>query len=127
MKNEKQILKEIDDLDKSAKILKAAVTNNNKELSNINSKKIALRQQIENLKITELTVADHAFVRYLERVEGIDLNAIRSKILSNELKKTFKDLGLRNAKITIDNFVIVINDCNVVTVINKNLPEQDNQ
>lgn len=41
----------------------------------------------------ELIVSDHSLIRYLERVKGIDVEALREEIVSDEMRTLYKSLG----------------------------------
>lgn len=63
---------------------------------NINKTNQALGQlkaQIENLKASnkDTTVCEHATLRYIERVLGIDLNEINLKILPDKQREIIKN------------------------------------
>ena len=75
-----------------------------------------LKDKIESLeKPKELRVTEHAILRYLERVNKIDLKEIEKAILTPELIKMTEVLG-KNGKFPINDFNIVIRDGSVVTV-----------
>ena len=75
-----------------------------------------LKDKIEALeKPKELRVTEHAILRYLERVNKIDLKEIEKAILTPELIKMTEVLG-KNGKFPINDFNIVIRDGSVVTV-----------
>ena len=81
----------------------------------VNSEK-QLKDKIEALqKPKELRVTEHAILRYLERVNKIDLKEIEKAILTPELIKMTEVLG-KNGKFPINDFNIVIRDGSVVTV-----------
>ena len=81
----------------------------------VNSEK-QLKDKIEALqKPKELRVTEHAILRYLERVNKIDLKEIEKAILTPELIEMTEVLG-KNGKFPINNFSIVIRDGSVVTV-----------
>ena len=87
-----------------------------KELSENKLKIKKIQQKINTLTdITnqELTISEHALLRYCERVLNIDIEDIKSKIITEELKKLIKQLGstgiypLNNCKLKIINNTIV--------------------
>lgn len=78
-----------------------------KDLSDVKGK-------IEKLSQKELIISEHAFLRYLERVEGINLEEIQAKILTKELMMKYKTLG--NGTFPIGDFKIVIRNNTVVTI-----------
>jgi hypothetical protein len=60
-------------------------------------------------------VTDHALVRYMERVLGLDLSAIRAEILSE--RNVALALRLRNCRIPVGNWSdLVVVDARIVTV-----------
>lgn len=61
-------------------------------------------------------VSDHAVVRYLERIEGVDIEAIKKKILPEHMVKMTKALG--NGYYPVgDTHKIRVKDGIVVTVL----------
>lgn len=61
-------------------------------------------------------ITDHAIVRYLERHKGIDMNAIRSEILTETTTAYIQQLG--DGKYPIgDGRRLVVKNKTVVTVI----------
>ena len=64
----------------------------------ISSKKQVLnqiKQKINNLSINngDITVSEHAIIRYFERVLGIDVDKIAETILPEEEAELIRDLG----------------------------------
>lgn len=57
-------------------------------------------------------VTDHAVIRYLERVKGVDIDVVRAEI--SELVETARDLGASGA--VVAGWSYKIKDGNVVTV-----------
>lgn len=81
----------------------------------VNSEK-QLKGKIEALqKPKGLRVTEHAILRYLERVNKINLKEIEKAILTPELVKMTEVLGT-NGKFPVSDFNIVIRDGSVVTV-----------
>ena len=71
-----------------------------------------------NKKIKEgnkIIVSEHAMLRYIERVLGIDLKEIERRILTDEVKEQYKIVG--NGRFPInDEFRALIRDNVVVTI-----------
>lgn len=65
----------------------------------------------------EPVVSEHALLRYLERVKGIDLDAVRDEILDGR-RSSIRQLGSCKFK-TGDGLTIVVKDRVVVTVMDK--------
>lgn len=71
-------------------------------------------------------VTDHAVVRYLERVRGIDIDAIRAEIglVVDRAVTRASDCGLEaNARgVNSGGFTFKIQDGYVITILSKNCP-----
>lgn len=69
-----------------------------------------------------VTVSDHAIVRYLERVVGVDIAALRRDILTTSIANMANRTGgsgtFANAEDRDSPFRVVVHDFNVVTVLN---------
>lgn len=96
------------------------------ELSEINSKR---RQKADALNMVqaELTrrkeeknfhpaISDHAVLRYMERVMGLDIDSLRSKILSPAIIGAMKSGA---TQFTADNISYRLRDNTIITIIDK--------
>lgn len=52
-----------------------------------------VERDIKDMTQKEIVVTEHAMLRYIERVMGVDMNAIREKILSPTIRKYIDELG----------------------------------
>lgn len=75
----------------------------------------ALEQRLEALKPKAIRVSDHAIVRYLERQAGIDVEAIRTAILSPTLTSAVAVLG-GSGRFPVNGFNVVMKDYTVTTI-----------
>lgn len=105
--------------------LELALRDINTEEEDISKKKKDLNREIEKVQKeidklgkTNIIVSEHAILRYLERIEGLDLKKIQGKILTKEVRAGHKALG--NGKFPEGNFQVVIKNNVVVTVQKKN-------
>ena len=75
-----------------------------------------IREEIKKLKEgNKIIVSEHAMLRYIERVLGIDLKGIEKRILTDEVKEQYKIVG--NGRFPInDEFRALIRDNVVVTI-----------
>lgn len=75
-----------------------------------------IREEIKKLKEgNKIIVSEHAMLRYIERVLGIDLKEIERRILTDEVKEQYKIVG--NGRFPInDEFRALIRDNVVVTI-----------
>lgn len=71
-----------------------------------------------NNKITlatkKLTLSEHAVIRYIERVMGVNFEEVRKKILTDKLIKLNEEVG--DGEFHLDGFKVIIKD-NVITTI----------
>lgn len=72
-------------------------------------------KQLQSNKKKALVVSEHAILRYLERVENIDINSIIEKISTDKLKEMADVLG--NGTFPVNGFSAKVIDNVVVTVI----------
>jgi hypothetical protein len=52
-----------------------------------------INQQISNLQAKQITMSEHALLRYVQYAIGIDLDAICASVMTPELKKQIETLG----------------------------------
>ena len=64
---------------------------------------------------TDVTITDHAVLRYFERIKGYDISEIRKTILPDEVKEQIHKLG--GGEYPVNGFSIVVKNKRVVTVI----------
>lgn len=62
----------------------------------------------------EPTITEHAILRYIERVIGINLEEIKAKILSGQVREMIQKLG--SGKFPADGFRVVVKNGTVITV-----------
>jgi len=98
-----QLLRNIKDIDSSIESIKASASENN-----------------------SIVVTEHAMLRYLERVKGIDLEKIKLEIVTSEVLEQIKTLGagtypVKGKYFNLDKqtFRIRVRDNAVVTVLTK--------
>jgi len=92
------------------------------QISAVMKKKIGLlHKKIESIKEAtpkKIIVSEHAMLRYLERVRGIDLQEIADIILTEKSVKVVQEFG--DCKINTENgFKIIVKNNSVVTVSTK--------
>lgn len=67
-------------------------------------------QQVAQLKTKSVVVSEHAIVRYMERVHGIDLDQLKNEIVGRDhttLKLPNGQFGVNGHKIRVKNGVVV--------------------
>lgn len=65
----------------------------------------------------KLSVSDHALVRYLERVKGIDIEALKAQMLHRGVALWYERLG--DGVYPVDSYRLVIKNATVVTCLEK--------
>jgi hypothetical protein len=101
---------EIEDIKRQRGLMGEQITLRNNQI-------LKLDNEIKKLKSKNdgLIVSEHAILRYLERVVGIDLEQIKSKIISEKTQTMIETLG--NGTYPSEGFKIKVVDNVVVTVI----------
>ena len=90
--------------------IQSKITLVKKEIDDINN-------QIKKMTNSELNISEHAILRYLERVQNINIEEIKKEILTEELKLRFKTLG--NGTYVVNGISYKIHNGNIVTTIKK--------
>ena len=89
-----------------------------KDLFGLENSLKSLEQKIKNLQNSDLIVSEHAIIRYIERVIGINIEEIVEKIATEKVKKMAECCG--NGLYPSENgeFKLKINNNVVVTIVN---------
>jgi chromosome segregation ATPase len=75
-----------------------------------------LKDKISAIKENKgITITEHAILRYIERVRGINLKEIEEEILTDELKSTVSILG-GNGKYPLNGCRAVLKNNTIVTI-----------
>lgn len=72
-------------------------------------------QSVQNKKVQAISITDHALVRYIERIYGLDTEKLRKEILNQELQEIAKTLG-GSGKYTFNNITFVLDNYKIVTI-----------
>jgi len=83
--------KEADAINSEIKVAKERRKGINDTVSVLNKRLKEIERA--NSSTGELVVSEHAFLRYLERVKGMDLEKLQSEIVTDMLKNTVSTLG----------------------------------
>ena len=103
-----QLANEKRQLDEKQRTLMVTLFNIEQEISTLEKK---VEKYTKNGRFNMVT--DHAIVRYLERVEGMDIHSIKEKILGG-IESTLVD-----GDYPLSTHRIIIKDAHVVTVIGR--------
>lgn len=99
--------------------LKIEIDNKQKDYKNKLDMIKSIKNEIESLsKTKDIKISEHAIIRYLERVKGLNINDIEKEIINEEIVKMVNALG-GNGKYPNKDFSVVMKDFTVTTVVNK--------
>lgn len=114
----KSLTNQIAKIEADIEIMTSEISNKQKELSKIKNKLSDLKKRHDELIDNSLThepiVSEHAILRYLERVNGVDIRVIIDEIMDDTTKSTIK--FMKNGKIKRDNYTIVVKNKVVVSI-----------
>jgi len=63
------------------------------ELNKYTSQLASVNNQINQLKDKDIIISEHAILRYMERVMGVDMEAIKERVLTNTVKTMIGNMG----------------------------------
>ena len=106
LRREKELISEIEDIKGKKKEIDKNLEIKRKKLEGVKAK-IANAQE-------SVIISEHAVIRYIERVLGIDIKEIEKKIVDEETEKIIREM--RPSRINKGEFSILIKDSTVTTV-----------
>lgn len=113
----KQLSTQLAKLKQDCKVLQQQISFSQKEHNLKTNQVRKIEQEIKKLSSNDsIIVSEHAILRYLERVKGIDLEEIKATILNDKIIELTKVLGA-NGTYPNENFSVVIKDNVVVTIL----------
>lgn len=106
-------------LEKERETHKQLANETQHKLTKINSNIKTVNDEIWKLKNkkTDIIVTEHAMVRYIQNIMGIDMDELAKKILPDEVKA--RALAMGDGKYTHDEVTLVVKDGAIVTVYPK--------
>jgi hypothetical protein len=120
MKTQKELQTHLNSLEQQAKIKQIGIAQEQKALSLMEKSIKEIRIALDKAKNpAEPTVSEHAILRYLERVEGVDIDAIRAKILNPKILGFIEVVGGAGTFPHEDGFKIAMKKNIVTTIIVK--------
>ncbi|WP_156298873.1 hypothetical protein [Streptobacillus canis] len=115
---------EIKNIEKEIDLLSEKLTSNKNKVREISrkitgkiseiSEKIEMQNDIIKIEKEKISVSNHAILRYLERVIGLDTEEIKNSLINESLLKKFQESGdgeyileIPNMKLNIKNGTII--------------------
>jgi predicted nucleic acid-binding Zn-ribbon protein len=121
MKNARKIKglqTQIKKLEADAQVITERVKTDQREVSQKMKRANDLRKQIQRLEGNgEIKVTEHAILRYLERVEGLDLKAIEEKIITDQIRELVRELGGSGEFPSNEGFLVRMKNYTIITII----------
>lgn len=114
----KRNLKKIKTLEEVLAVCKQESSSLNRKIQGLLDEIRNLQDRNNELRSSTLTVTEHAVIRYLERVEGLDVQAIKDKLATEELQNQVSVLGGGEYPVNIDGnrVKVVVRNFKVITV-----------
>lgn len=105
------------DIENDIKLLKGQREEINKRIEKEESQLKNIKNQLETIRKRDggIVITEHAILRYLERVKGINLETAKEEILSPKAREIA--LTLNNGKIPSGNHKVILKNNRVVSVV----------
>ena len=114
----KGLKSQIKKLEGEAESIKIEVSNKQREYNAKLNQAKNIQEELDKLDNDKtLRVTEHAIVRYLERVKGVNISEIEKEILNSDVLKMVNTLGGTGGYPT-NGFKVLIKDYTVTTIIN---------
>lgn len=119
----KKLQSMVSSLEASIAVLKTQEEQIKRELSTKKMDINHLKQRMTNLakRADGITVSEHAIIRYIERVMGINIEDIAARILPETAQEYVEQLGNGHYPVNQGEFKIVVKDGVVITVLTPEL------
>lgn len=96
--------------------LRGQATEINTALAKKKSKLADINEKIKRISEKDIIITEHAILRYIERVIGIDIEDLKKRILDDETKEAIKKLGGSGTYPAKEGHKVVLKKGSVVTV-----------
>lgn len=77
-----------------------------------------IKSEIQTIIDSEIVISEHAILRYLERIKGIDMNVIKEEMMPEKVMKQIQILS--SGKFPCDTHYLKVKNRVVITVLDKN-------
>lgn len=106
--------------DKASEALKSLKQEHSSLSSEISKKEKLLNsinQEIAELSTNQIIISEHAILRYLERVLGVDIELVKKEILTSDLEKKIEVLGNGTYPIQDGLFKAKVRNGTIITIL----------
>lgn len=115
----KKLRSQLEKIKTEIELLRTEVKVKNTEIYNKKNNVKQLSDKIKKLEDNsnkDLVISEHAILRYLERIIGLDLNKLKKEIITNELKEVVKDWGSDSGSFIKKGVEYVIKNNVIITI-----------
>ncbi len=119
MGHKEELIKEQNQLNKRKNDIDKEIVKLSNEKNNVLSAIKVNTKNLNRLKNEHIEVSDHALIRYLERVDDMDLSIQIENILTSAMKLQIRRAGGWGIFTINEEHSIVVKDFTVVTVLNQ--------
>ena len=94
IKSAQQLRRRMDELDKEEKEIGRQILTLGERVKIIEKDRARLQAQLDEFeKEHPIELSDHAVLRYLDRIEGINIGAVKARVLDKRTREAIKTLG----------------------------------
>jgi len=116
IKKIKNLNSKIKDISDECDLLKIEIAKNQRKLSDKNKEIKLINAELKQIgTFNDIHISEHAIIRYLERVEKINIESVRDKIITEDLKLMVNTIG-GTGLYPIDNFKVRMKNNIIITI-----------
>lgn len=113
----KEMQSHLNTLKQKEKMTKRILGDSQKELEEIRRHIVSAQVKINNFSNEEdIEVSEHTVIRYLERVVGLDIKELKSKILTDSVIDKIKFINGNGEIRTEDGYSLVLKNYTIITL-----------
>lgn len=116
----KQFQSQLSAIENDIIALKSELSIKNREMTQKETIRKELKRKIENFgRFDDIIVSEHAILRYLERIGGLNIDEIQAKILSKSVMELINSLDANDGQYPVkeEGFSIKLKNKVVVTIV----------
>lgn len=102
-------------LEEELKVVNAEADRILKHQKDLRSDLNTIIRKINNLLSSDVVLTEHALLRYLERIQGVDLAEIKNNILDDTTKDQIKVLG--SGRFPKDGYTLIVKNNTIISIV----------
>lgn len=111
----KQLQSQKTKLEEELKVINAEVNRVRRQQKGLLSNLNTINQKIKNMMSTEVILTEHAILRYLERVKGVNMEDVKDTILDDDTKSKIEVLG--SGKFPKEGYTLVVKNNTIISIV----------